>query len=217
MEKGTKPNDFYLRLLKVCEGLDYLQKDKKNDYANYNYVSEAKLKSAVRKLLIENKIVFLYSTTSSRTDGKVVYVHGTWKLVDATDPAVREEGEWEGSGANKGDKDLYTAITGGIKYVLNTNFLIPTGDDPEKDDPVKDEAVHTQPISTAQVKQIMELLTKKTVKQSWFKDFGIESRENITSGKKTNGSMITETEGTAIIQAMLKLEDKKTTPPVTPA
>ena len=40
-------------------------------------------------------------------------------------------GTWSGSGTDTVDKGLYKAITGGIKYVLNTNFLIPTGDDPE--------------------------------------------------------------------------------------
>jgi hypothetical protein len=59
---------------------------------------------------------------------------GTYKFMDAEGKSDCIEGTWFGSGSDTGDKGLYKAITGGIKYVLNTNFLIPTGDDPEKDD-----------------------------------------------------------------------------------
>jgi hypothetical protein len=43
------------------------------------------------------------------------------------------EGSFEGSGIDQGDKALYKAITGGIKYILSSTFLIPTGDDPENE------------------------------------------------------------------------------------
>lgn len=36
-----------------------------------------------------------------------------------------------GDGLDKGDKGLYKAYTGAIKYLLMKTFLIPTGDDPE--------------------------------------------------------------------------------------
>lgn len=218
-ETKPKGNDFYQRLLNVFAGLGYLQKDKKNEHQKYRYLSESKIKEEVRNLFVANRIYFNYSSdevstyeispTSSGTRQFVTTVKGTWKMVDADNPDHKEDGRWIGTGTDTGDKGLYKAITGGIKYVLNTNFLIPSGDDPEKDDEVP-----STPISPAQVKQIMELLTKKNVKQAWFAEFGIESRDNIMAGKKSNGTIITEGEGTAIIQAMLKLEDKKTTPPV---
>ena len=57
---------------------------------------------------------------------------GTYQFMDSDSKTVIS-GTWFGSGSDTSDKGLYKAITGGIKYVLNTNFLIPTGDDPEND------------------------------------------------------------------------------------
>lgn len=47
------------------------------------------------------------------------------------------EGTFCSQGADSGDKGIFKAITGGIKYILSSIFLIPTGDDPEKDEEVK--------------------------------------------------------------------------------
>ncbi len=41
------------------------------------------------------------------------------------------EGSMEGDGADSGDKGVYKAITGAIKYIMTSTFLIPTNDDPE--------------------------------------------------------------------------------------
>jgi hypothetical protein len=40
--------------------------------------------------------------------------------------------EWRGSGQDEGEKGLYQAYTGGLKYFLLDLFLLPTFDDPEK-------------------------------------------------------------------------------------
>lgn len=51
----------------------------------------------------------------------------------------RETGEREvyqafGSGADTGDKGLYKAYTGAIKYFLANNYLVAEGNDPENDE-----------------------------------------------------------------------------------
>jgi hypothetical protein len=131
------------KLIKVSDAIGYLQKDKKNSMQGYSYLSEAKIKEVIQQQFVNQRIVFNYSTdevreyeispTSKGTRQFVTVACGTYSLIDV-DSEEKISGKWYGSGSDTGDKGLYKAITGGIKYVLNTNFLIPTGDDPENDD-----------------------------------------------------------------------------------
>lgn len=130
------------KLMDVSRGINYLKKDKQNTMQGYNYLSEAKIKETIKREFEKQGIIFNYSTndvsqyeispTHKGTKQFCVVVKGTYSFIDI-DSEDRIDGYWAGSGTDTGDKGLYKAITGGIKYVLNTNFLIPTGDDPEND------------------------------------------------------------------------------------
>ena len=130
------------KLIEVSKAIGYLQKDKRNTGQNYNYLSEAKIKETIKAEFEKQGIVFNYSTTDAReyeisstakgTKQFNTIANGTYQFMDSDSKTVIE-GTWFGSGSDTGDKGLYKAITGGIKYVLNTCFLIPTGDDPEND------------------------------------------------------------------------------------
>jgi hypothetical protein len=51
-----------------------------------------------------------------------------------------------GEGQDAGDKAVYKAMTGALKYCLLKTFLIPTGDDPERDEtPAKPPAPKSAP------------------------------------------------------------------------
>jgi hypothetical protein len=130
------------KLLEVSKAIKYLEKDKRNTQQDYRYLSEAKIKETIKKAFEDNGILFNYSTenvreyeiSSTRNGAKqfVTIANGKYSFIDV-DSDHELNGTWFGSGTDTGDKGLYKAITGGIKYVLNTNFLIPTGDDPEND------------------------------------------------------------------------------------
>jgi hypothetical protein len=131
------------KLIEVSKAIKYLEKDKTNKMQGYKYLSEAKIKEVIKKEFENQGIVFNYSTddvreyeispTSKGTKQFVTIAKGTYNFMDSENKDIDITGTWAGSGTDTGDKGLYKAITGGIKYVLNTNFLIPTGDDPEKD------------------------------------------------------------------------------------
>ena len=131
------------KLNEVSKDIGYLQKDKKNRMQNYSYLSEAKIKEAVKKAFVKHGVIFNYSTdeireyeispTSKGTKQFCTIAKGEYRFMDI-DSEQQVSGTWFGSGTDTGDKGLYKAITGGIKYVLNTNFLIPSGEDPENDD-----------------------------------------------------------------------------------
>ena len=130
------------KLLEVSKAIKYLEKDKTNSQQGYKYLSEAKIKEVFKKAFEDNGILFNFSTDNVReyeisptrngTKQFVTIANGKYSFIDV-DSDHELNGTWFGSGTDTGDKGLYKAITGGIKYVLNTNFLIPTGDDPEND------------------------------------------------------------------------------------
>lgn len=130
------------KLLEVSKAIKYLEKDKRNTQQGYSYLSEAKIKEVFKKAFEDNGILFNFSTESvreyeispTRNGAKqfVTIANGKYSFIDV-DSDHELNGTWFGSGTDTGDKGLYKAITGGIKYILSPNFLIPTGDDPEND------------------------------------------------------------------------------------
>jgi len=141
-EKKNEKKNLKQKLIEVSKSIGYLQKDKTNKMQGYSYLSEAKIKETIKAAFEEQGIMFNYSTNDVReyeispthkgTKQFCTIAQGTYLFADI-DTDEQLYGNWAGSGTDTGDKGLYKAITGGIKYVLNTNFLIPTGDDPEND------------------------------------------------------------------------------------
>lgn len=138
----------------IMKEVDYIQKDKTNTFHNYNYASELAIKEKLHGLLTQHKVLFTTEVTENtlriepgekganfHQDIKVIYHF--WDV----DTGEELTGQFIGSGQDKGDKGTYKAITGAIKYILTSTFLIPTGDDPEEDDK---NSSNTQTISKPQ-------------------------------------------------------------------
>lgn len=126
----------YKKLHKVMESIEFVAKDKRNDFHKYNYASEQAIKEAVHTQLVKYGILFSGSIESiNRTelkDGKNYLTDVTmlFSFIDI-DTGYKLERQFIGTGIDATDKGTYKAITGAIKYVLTTQFLIPTGEDPE--------------------------------------------------------------------------------------
>ncbi|MDB5050242.1 MAG: hypothetical protein JWO30_3313 [Fibrobacteres bacterium] len=132
------------KLAQVMAETRWVEKKGRNNFFNYDYAKESDILDAVRTKLAEHGIfVFTsiesmeFKETGKRTrDGSpvnLVFVrtkHTFW------DGASGETAEVFGSGCGEdsGDKAIYKAITGAMKYFISKNFLISTGDDPERDE-----------------------------------------------------------------------------------
>lgn len=143
------------KLYYIMSELSFIAKDKTNNFHNYKYASEEAIKKAVHEQLVKHKVLF-------RMGIEEVYRHDVIDGVFNKSLGAKEEKKtfitnlrvryyftdvetghyitdtFVGSGEDKGDKAIYKAITGAIKYVLTTVFLIPTGDDPESSDSKKE-------------------------------------------------------------------------------
>lgn len=120
---------------------NYIQKDKTNTFHNYKYASEKAIKECLHELFVKYKVLFTTSITSEnnkmvntgKSEESLTIISIDYKFYDV-ESGEFIEGKFCGSGTDKADKGLYKAITGAIKYILTSSFLIPTGDDPEDSD-----------------------------------------------------------------------------------
>jgi len=129
------------KLHTIQKAVEHMEKDGRNTFQNYNYLSETQVTLEMKKLLDENGVLFTHgskiintyeiSPTSKGTRQFVVNIEVNYKFYDI-DSGEFVEGVVVGQGSDTADKGVYKAITGAIKYVFMKNFMIPTGDDPEK-------------------------------------------------------------------------------------
>lgn len=115
-------------------------KDKKNDYDRYTYFSEAGYKELFTKLFSKNKLELSTNldsiddieATDKQPFGRRANIE--FRLSDI-ETGFYEISIYSGEGFDKGDKSLYKAYTGALKYYLANTFNVATGDDAEKESP----------------------------------------------------------------------------------
>lgn len=115
-------------------------RDKTNEYDRYKYFSEAGYKKLFTELFSNAGLeltssveeVERFNVEGKQPNGRQVKVK--FQLHD-TETGAFEESYFYGEGYDKGDKGLYKAYTGALKYYLANTFMVATGDDPEVESP----------------------------------------------------------------------------------
>lgn len=129
------------KLIGIMKDCGYVQKDARNDFHKYKYVSAANILEKVNDSLVKHglatlvKTEILSSVTEANDKGKMekfstVRVNVT--LVDS-DTGDTMEISAVGSGQDNGDKAVAKAQTMALKYAWMMTLNISTGDDPESD------------------------------------------------------------------------------------
>lgn len=140
-ELPTETNTVYKKIHACMSELSFIEKDKKNTFYNYNYASEEAIKKAVHEQLVKNGLIFtvdmqecIQIETKNKKGDKTYITNVKVKYcfidIDSGDSLC---GSFYGTGEDAMDKGTYKALTGAIKYILTSTFLIPTGDDPENE------------------------------------------------------------------------------------
>ena len=136
------------KLHAIMSEVSFIEKDKKNDFHGYAYASEQAIKQTIHPLLVKHGVLFTIAVDNTSQHALTVTTQKGQSTSNLTEARIDyhfydvESGEvlsgtFVGMGEDKGDKGLYKAITGAIKYILTSTFLIPTGDDPENEKPAK--------------------------------------------------------------------------------
>jgi hypothetical protein len=147
------------KLIQVYEEIDHIEKLGTNSKQNYSYVRAADMVRAVRKTLLKLKVYAEINMVNERqyTIARAKDVNAPFNAVDVRCTIVFHDAESEemltssglGTGADTGDKAIYKAQTGAIKYALRNSFLVPDEADPEAD-PVVDGAPEPEGYSPAE-------------------------------------------------------------------
>ena len=155
----SNPTGLYLKLHNIMKAIKTIPKDKRNVHFNYDYASEEIIKKTLQPLLIKEKVLFVIGANDiqldkiinkAKNEEYITHIKFTYKFIDI-ETGEFLEGGMIGSGYDSTDKGTYKAITGAIKYILTSTFLIPTGGDPEDDagDKSKDRKTKTEPKKSA--------------------------------------------------------------------
>lgn len=132
------------KLAQIMADTPWVEKKGRNTFFNYDYAKESDILDAIRDRLAANGIFVFTSIesmefreTSKKTrDGSpmnLVFVKTKHTFSDGESGETVEVNGF-GSGEDSGDKAIYKAITGAMKYFVSKNFLMSTGDDPERED-----------------------------------------------------------------------------------
>ena len=132
------------KLSKIQKEIEVMPKEGFNDFNKYPYLMEAQVTTKIKELMDKNNVFFHPQSmevmdtkeyVGSKGDNQfLVTVKVSYAFYDV-ESGEKLEGIGFGQGADKGDKGIYKAITGAIKYIYMKTFNIPTGNDTEKDSP----------------------------------------------------------------------------------
>lgn len=158
---------------------EWMSKGWTNEQQWYSYFSDDQISQTFRTLFDKHEICFVYSSeitgcreissTRSWTRQFVTDVLVNYKFVDIENGSMIE---WTAcwSWNDTGDKWVYKAITGAVKYIFMKTFQISTGDDPEKDDvkerKPKETEKETKDVPFTWKKPLFDEETRKIFKQS---------------------------------------------------
>lgn len=116
----------------------YFKKQGENKFDKYSYFSEAQYKELFNRLLsnynleLTSSVMLIEEFEGSQTMrfGRRVTVQFTLTDIET---GFSEQTVAVGEGTDKGDKAIYKALTGALKYYFANTFFPPTNDDAEKE------------------------------------------------------------------------------------
>ena len=140
IQAEKKPMRLAAKLAQIVSEIDHVDKKGRNEFHKYDYVKAADLANAVRKKLAEKNVFMLSDVTSMREEKYGDFLFTTIEVTYTFHDGDSDDTlsfKVPGVGADKGDKGLYKALTGSLKYAIRNAFLVPD----EKADPEGDETV----------------------------------------------------------------------------
>ena len=118
------------KLHSIMSEVPFIEKDKRNEHQRYKYASEQAIKMAIQPLLVKHKVLFTVQGIEIERSGEITTGKFIGSFIDV-ESGERIDLTLYAEGWDKQDKSYYKCITGAIKYILTSTFLIPTGDDAE--------------------------------------------------------------------------------------
>ena len=143
-EEERKALNLYQKRARIVDEVGIVPKRGWNDFHKYWYTLEADLDAYLGPLFAKYNVIIDVSVafegvqridqgrTSSGALNVLTRLPMKISLVNADKPEERFDTLWVGEGSDTGDKGVYKAYTGGMKFFYMKHFMIATGDDPEQ-------------------------------------------------------------------------------------
>ena|ERR1043166_2108850 len=137
---------FWRKFTAAQQDILYVQKTGVNTFHRYNYAKEEDYLGQIKPILgkyglaitstIKEKKIERYTYRNKENRDVTAVAAEITMVFEIVDSANGEKFtcEYSGYAHDDGDKALYKAITGCVKYFLAKEFLIATGDDPEEEE-----------------------------------------------------------------------------------
>ncbi|NJO93426.1 MAG: hypothetical protein HC820_01920 [Hydrococcus sp. RM1_1_31] len=181
----TSSAKLYQKFFAVQQQLKPLEKSGKNGFYKYAYTTASDVLEPVREACNANGLILYASVTDSRVDRGQAWVNvkltcadpETGEFIECHAAGYAEDWSYKDNKAT-GDKAVYKAETGAIKYAVRLMFCLPSEDDPEKfysKSSAPTNQSHDGIISEAQRKRLFALIREaglgndeaKTLLSSW--------------------------------------------------
>lgn len=157
-----------------------IKKDKVNGFDKYSYLSEAGYKALINdvftacglELTATEVSMEKYEVPRSKQPNACF---ATWAFQTTDiDTGYYETSIVTGNGMDKGDKAIYKADTGAMKYFAANNWFVVTGDDPEAESP---DFISKEEKSKASAEELSKLLVEVTRIKTEANEAGIDVRD----------------------------------------
>lgn len=155
---GKPKGELHTRLARVLAKIEKIPKEGRNDFHEYDYVKEDTLTEQIRPMLADEGISLIFGAEEViLAENCITLVRCTFTLgCDFGEPfksTVWGAGRDADRNGNRGDKGIYKAMTGAMKYFLYKTFLVSTGDDVEIEPPAGDQGLRITP---GQIKELQK-------------------------------------------------------------
>lgn len=130
---NTKQVGLLQKLAKVFQEIQTVERKGENTFHHYKYAREEDLLGVVRPLFMKYGLLPTATDLERKKEEQLTSVKMQFTIYDIDTGASITSMSY-GDGEDKGDKGVYKAKTGAMKYFLSKFFMIPTGDDPEKEE-----------------------------------------------------------------------------------
>ena len=125
----------FTKLVAVGKAIQTMDKTGTNSHFNFKFVEASHAYGKIRTELYNRGVFMVVSLGEVKQNGNLTHVEMTAAFIDSESGATLNI-PWHGYGSDTQDKGLAKAITAGVKSLLLTTLLIPSGVEPDADSPV---------------------------------------------------------------------------------
>lgn len=155
LNESERQQLLFSKLVAAGQAIETMEKTGYNRGLGFSFVEASHAYGKIRQELYARGVFVMVGITSCEREGTLTTVGLSVTFVDSETGTVANL-PWFGSGSDKQDKGLAKAVTAGLKSLLLSTFLIPSGVEPDADSST--DVTDAVPADGIPVERLMELV-----------------------------------------------------------